>query len=50
MSEKQCIFFPEKKLPRLVLESGLTPLQYEVASASLEEVFMELVGEDGGGI
>ena len=37
----------KKELPRLLLESGLTLLRYELASASLEEIFMELVaGEE----
>ena len=34
----------KKELPRLLVESGLTLLRYELASASLEEIFMELVG------
>ncbi len=35
------------ELPRLVYESGLTMLKYELTSASLEDVFMELVGPGG---
>ena len=35
----------KKALPRLVYESELTLLRYELPSASLEDVFMELVGE-----
>ena len=35
------------ELPRLVYESGLTMLKYELMSASLEDVFMELVGTGG---
>ena len=34
----------KKELPRVLLESGLALLRYELASASLEEIFMELVG------
>ena len=34
-------------LPPLVYESGLTMLKYELMSASLEDVFMELVGPGG---
>ncbi len=34
-----------KELPRLVYESGLTLLHYELAQASLEDVFVELVTE-----
>ena len=34
-----------KELPRLAYESGLTLLRYELAEASLEDIFMELVGE-----
>ena len=36
----------KKELQRLVYESGLTLLRFELASASLEDVFMELVGEE----
>ena len=39
----------KKELPRLVYESGLTLLRYELASASLEDVFMELVGGQEAG-
>lgn len=39
----------KKELPRLVYESGLTMLKYELMSASLEDVFMELVGAAGEG-
>ena len=35
------------QLPRLVYESGLTMLKYELMSASLEDVFMDLVGPGG---
>ena len=35
------------ELPRLIYESGLTMLKYELMSASLEDVFMELVGPGG---
>ena len=35
----------KRELPRLAYESGLTLLRYELASASLEDIFMELVGE-----
>ena len=34
----------KKELPRLVVDSGLTLLRYELMVASLEEIFMELVG------
>ena len=34
----------KKELPRLLVEDGLTLLRYELASASLEDIFMELVG------
>ena len=34
----------KKELPRLLVGSGLTLLRYELTSASLEDVFMELVG------
>ena len=34
----------KKELPRLLLDSGLTLLRYELAPASLEEIFMKLVG------
>ena len=37
----------KKEFPRLLVESGLTLLRYEVASVSLEEIFMELVGGEG---
>ena len=37
----------KKELLRLVYESGLTLLRYELASVSLEDVFMELMGEEG---
>ena len=33
------------ELPKLVYESGLTLLRYELVSPSLEEVFIDLVGE-----
>ena len=36
------------ELPRLVYESGLTTLNYELMSSSLEDVFMDLVGPGGG--
>ena len=36
------------ELPRLVYESGLTMLKYELVSASLEDVFMDPVGPGGG--
>ena len=36
------------QLPRLVYESGLTMLKYELMSASLEDVFMDVVGTGGG--
>ena len=36
------------QLPRLVYESGLTMLKYELMSASLEDVFMDVVGNGGG--
>ena len=36
----------KRELPRLVYESGLTLLRFELAEASLEDVFMELVGEE----
>ena len=35
------------QLPRLVHESGLTMLKYELMSASLEDIFMDLVGPGG---
>ena len=35
----------KRELLRLVYESGLTLVRYELASASLEDVFVELVGE-----
>lgn len=35
----------KKELFRLVYESGLTPLRYEFVSASLEDVFIEMMGE-----
>ena len=38
----------KKELPRLVYESGLTLLRYELATASLEDIFMELVGQERG--
>ena len=38
--------WPKRELPRLVYESGLTLLRFELAEASLEDVFMELVGEE----
>ena len=41
------IALAKKELPRLVYESGLTLLKYELDSPSLEDVFMELMGEDG---
>ena len=34
-----------KELPRLAYESGLSLHRYELAEASLEDIFMELVGE-----
>ena len=34
----------KKELPRLIVDSGLTLRRYELTSASLEEIFMELVG------
>ena len=37
----------KKELPRLVFESGLTLLRYEMASVSLEDIFMEWVGGEG---
>ncbi len=37
----------KKELPRLIYESGLTLLRYELASASLEDVFVELMDEAG---
>ena len=37
----------KKELPRLVYESGLTMLRYELAQASLEDVFLELVSGEG---
>ena len=36
----------KKELPRLVYESGLTLLRFELVEASLEDVFMELVGRE----
>ena len=36
----------KKELPRLVYESGLTMLRFELISASLEDVFMELMDEE----
>ena len=39
----------KKELPRLAYECELTLLRYELPSASLEDVFMELVGEEGAG-
>ena len=38
----------KKELPRLVYESGLTMVRYELAQASLEDVFLDLVGEEDG--
>ena len=38
----------EGELPRLVYESGLTMLKYELMSASPEDVSMELAGPGGG--
>ena len=35
----------KKELPRLVYESGLTMLHYELTQASLEDVFVDLVTE-----
>jgi ABC-2 type transport system ATP-binding protein len=37
----------KKELPRLLVNNGLTLLRYELKLASLEEVFMDLVGEKG---
>jgi len=37
----------KKELPKFLMESGLTFLRYELKLASLEDVFMELVGEKG---
>jgi ABC-2 type transport system ATP-binding protein len=34
----------KRELPKLVYESGLTMLKYELMSASLEDVFIDLVG------
>ena len=39
----------KRELPRLVYESGLTLLRYELASTTLEEVFIDLVGNGGPG-
>ena len=36
----------KKELLRLVYESGLTLLRYELASASLEDVFIDLMGQE----
>ena len=36
----------KRELPKLVYESGLTMLKYEQVSASLEEVFIDLVGPE----
>ncbi|MFQ5933187.1 MAG: ABC transporter ATP-binding protein [Dehalococcoidia bacterium] len=36
----------KRELPRLLLDSGLTLLRYELTSASLEEVFLELVASE----
>ena len=37
----------KRELPRLLIESGLTLLRYELSSASLEDIFIELVGGEG---
>ena len=37
----------KRELPRLVYESGLTMLKYELMAASLEDIFMGLVGPGG---
>ena len=37
------VHIAKKELPRLVYESGLTLLKYELASQSLEDVFVELM-------
>ena len=37
----------KRELPRLVYESGLTLLRYELASASLEDVFIEIMEGEG---
>ena len=39
----------KRELPRLVYESELTMLKFELPSASLEDIFMELVGGDEAG-
>ena len=36
----------KKELPRLVYESGVTLLRYELASASLEDVFIQVMEEE----
>ena len=36
----------KRELPRLVYESGLTLLRLELVSASLEDIFMEIVGAE----
>ena len=37
----------KRELPKLLVEEGLTLLRYELVSASLEEIFVELVGGEG---
>ena len=37
----------KRELPRILVNSGLTLLRYELVSASLEDIFMDLVkGEE----
>ena len=36
----------KRALLRLVYESGLTLLKFELAEASLEDIFIELMGEE----
>jgi ABC-2 type transport system ATP-binding protein len=38
----------KRELPRLLMESNITLIRYELMSASLEDVFMELVGGQEG--
>ena len=39
----------KKELPKLLVESDVTLIRYELMSASLEDIFLELVGGEGEG-